>query len=346
MTNSCRCQDHGLYSELENALHDIVGSRCWSYAANVNTGSCVSFQIGRKVLREKPLRNPRISKRERLYKGEFGFYVSCSWRLDWKGKVLCGGEDDKSEEGPMMLGLREMLNRRVVSVDIEQPSLDLALVFEGDLVFRIFCDEFEPNEDGLDNYVLFLPDCLFVVGARSTLVKYEDPNPVGLLDFQLVGAPSRGELDAGADLTTLGIWKHPDREDQEICSLIGSHCVGSEVPEEGLPSIQFSFIESGALQTANLTLGCSWRLDSSSRVLCGIGMPPDEKRRGLDQIAGQVIRTIEMSPEMDLRIHFGNGLKLSIFCGHVNEVSMWDNYGIEGPWGSFIVGTCGEVRRE
>ena len=144
MTNSCRCQDHGLYSERENALHEIVGSRCWSYAANVNTGSCVSFEIGRKVLREKPLRNPRISKRERLYNGEFGFYVSCSWRLDWKGKVLCGGEDDKSEEGPMMLGLREMLHRRVVSVDIEQPSLDLALVFEGDLVFRIFCDEFEP----------------------------------------------------------------------------------------------------------------------------------------------------------------------------------------------------------
>lgn len=335
-----------LISEFRDALGRMTGKKCWSYMANVNTGSCVGFDIGQKVLREKPLSNPRISKEERLYRGEFHFYISCSWRLDWKGKVLCGGEDDKSEEGPMMLGLREMLNRRVVSVELEQPGLDLILGFEDGLVFRIFCDEFEQGEEDLENYVLFLPGGQLVVGVRSNLVKYENANPGRLLDFQLVGAPSRRELNAGADLKTLGIWKRPSREDQEIYSLIGSRCVGSEVLEEDLPSIQFSFTESEALQAANLTIGCSWRLDSSSSVLCGTGMPPDEKRQGLDQIVGYVIRSIEMSPEMDLRIHFENDLKLSIFCDHVNEESMWDNYHVEGPWGLFIVGTRGEIRRE
>ncbi len=329
----------------KSILDKLVGEKCWSYMANVNTGSCVSIGIGRKVLREKPLRNPRISKEERLYKGEFDLYVSCSWRLDWKGEVLCGSEDDKSEQGPIMTGLREMLNRRVVSVELEEPGLDLALIFEDDLVLRVFCDEFEQGEEALENYVLFLPDRQLVVGARSNLVEYESSNPGRILDFQLVGAPSRGELNASEGLKSLGIWKHPGPEDQEICSLIGSHCTGFEIPEEGHPSIQFSFVENGALQIVNLTIGCSWRLDSPLEILCGIGMSQDEKRQNLDQITGQAIRTIEMSSEMDLRILFENGLKLSIFCNNVNQVSMWDNYLIEGPWGAFIVGTCGGIRR-
>lgn len=334
-----------LISELESVLRGMVENRCWSYAANVNTGSCVAFDIGPKVVREKPLRNPRISKEERLYRGEFEFYVRCSWRLDWKGGVLCGGEDDKSEGGPMLTGLTRMLGRRVVSAELERPGLDLTLVFEDDLIFRAFCDEFEQDEEGLDNYVLFLADCFLVVEARSNLVKHTRSNPLRVLDCQLLGSSSRKNPAGGADSMSLGSWGPPGPENLEICSLIGSLCAGFEVPEEGHPSLQFSSIEDGALQTANLTLGCSWRLDSPSRVLCGIGMPPDEKRRGLDQIAGQVIRSIEMSPEMDLRIYFENDLKLSIFCDHVNEESMWDNYLIEGPWGSFIVGTRGEVRR-
>lgn len=47
---------------------------------------------------------------------------------------------------------------------------------------------------------------------------------------------------------------------------------------------------------------------------------------------------------MDLRIQLENELKLSIFCNHVNEENMWDNYLIEGPWGAFTVGTRGEIR--
>ena len=246
----------------------------------------------------------------------------------------------------MMTGLDSMLHRRVVSVEIEQPGLDLALVFEGGFIFRIFCDEFEQDEEGVDNYVLFLPDRQLVVEARSNLVKYERLNPGRILDFQLVDAPPEREINGAADLKSVSTWRLPGPEDQVICSLIGSRCAGFEIPAEGHPSLQFSFIEDGALQAASLTVGCSWRLDSSSGVLCGLGMSQDEKLRGLDQIAGQIIRSIDMSPEMDLRIYFENDLKLSIFCDHVNEESMWDNYGIEGPWGSFIVGTCGEVRRE
>lgn len=334
-----------LISEFRDVLWQMAGEKCWSFMANVNTGSCVSIDIGQKVLREKPLRNPRISKEERIYRGEFHFYVNCSWRIDWKGEVLCGGEDDKSEQGSMMIGLREMLNRRVVSVELEQPGLDVALEFEGGLVFRIFCDEFEEEED-VENYVLFLPDRQLVVGARSTLVKYETSSPGRLLDFQLVGAPSREERKVGGVAEPPVLWRSPDHEDLEVFSLVGSRCVRFEIPEEGLPAIQFSFVENGVAQTASLTVGCSWRLDSFSRVLCGAGMTPDEKRRGLEQLAGQVVRTIQMSPVNDLRIQFENELKLSIFCNHVNEESLWDNYLIEGPWGSFIVGTRGEIRKE
>ena len=45
-----------MISELKSAVHGMVGSRCWSFAAEVNTGSCVSFEVGRRVQREKPLK--------------------------------------------------------------------------------------------------------------------------------------------------------------------------------------------------------------------------------------------------------------------------------------------------
>src|SRR4051812_10034701 len=93
-----------LLAELREVLDNLVGKACWNIAAGINTGSHVSFDFGKKVRRVKPLKNPRISQELRQYTGEVSLFVTCSWRLDSEVEVLCGSEDDNSEEGPMLHG--------------------------------------------------------------------------------------------------------------------------------------------------------------------------------------------------------------------------------------------------
>lgn len=333
-----------LISELESALHAMVGKQCWSYAASINTGSHVSFDIGRKVRRKKPLRNPRISEEERLYQGEFDLYVTCSWRLDWKGEVLCGGEDDNSKDGPMQHGLRYLLDQRVISAELEPPGLDLLLAFEDDLVLRIFCDELGGEEDA-GNYALFLPSHYLSVRGRSKVVKHSELTDSETLDFRLMGSSSEEEKLTAKAPPSAETWKAPADKAPEISSLVGGTCEGFEISGEERSPVHLS-IRPPAAEAVDLVIGCSWRLDSPSEVLCGIGSSREEMGEGLQKIVGQAIRAIDVSPGLDLRVHFENGLKLSVFCDHVNEVSLWDNYLIEEPGGSFIVGTCGVVRRE
>jgi hypothetical protein len=330
--------------EFEATLSGMLGRQCWSFSASINTGSHVVLDIGRKIRRKRPLRNPRISEEERLYEGEFNLYITCSWRLGWKEKVLCGGEDDNSNEGPMQHGLQYLLGRRVTSVNLERPGLDLELRLENDLSLRIFCDEFGIEEHS-PHYTLFLPNYYYSVEGRSRIAKKAAAESGRALDFQLVSSSTEEEVITW-DKAVAAPLERKKSEHPELSSMVGGICKGFEISDEKRSPIELSVAGNRDLGTMNLIIGCSWRLDSASEVLCGIGMSHEEIHRGLDQMVGNVIRAIDVSPEMDLRVYFESGLKLSIFCDHVNEVSMWDNYLVEGPWGSFIVGTCGEVRRE
>lgn len=155
--------------ELREVLQSLVGKPCWDFAAGAGTGSHVSFDFGRKLRRADPLRNPLVTDTVRRYTGEIDLFVTCSWRLDSETEVLCGAEDDNTEEGPMQHGLRQLLGRRVRAVQLREPGLDLVLELEGGLTFRVFCDEV--NADGDDNYTVFVPHFYYNVGKRSRLFK-------------------------------------------------------------------------------------------------------------------------------------------------------------------------------
>jgi hypothetical protein len=154
--------------DFRDILQGLVGKPCWDFAAGPNTGSHVSFDFGRKLRIAKPLRIPGSPVSIR-YTGEIHLFVTCSWRLDSEKEVLCGAEDDNTEEGPMRHGLRQLLDRRVSSVQLREPGLDLVLEFEGGLTLRVFCDEV--RGDGDDNYTVFVPGCYYNVGKRSVLTR-------------------------------------------------------------------------------------------------------------------------------------------------------------------------------
>ncbi len=333
-----------LIPELASALNAMVGETCWSFAASIVTGSHVSFDIGRKVRRKKPLRNPRISEEERLYTAELHLYVTCSWRLDLKGEVLCGGDDDNSNEGPMRHGLQHLLGRKVIAVELDRPGLDLLLAFEDDLILRVFCDELGIGEDDAENYTLFMPDHYLSVEGRSRVTKSSRSKYGETLDFRLVGAGATPQPTVVPPV--LETWKAVDAATPELFALLGGTFLSGETADDEYSPIRLSIQQTGAAEPVDLVVGCSWRLDSATEALCGFRRPAEEIRAALQGLAGQTLTAIDISPGMDLRVHFAGGFRLSIFCDRVNEVSLWDNYLIEGSEVGFIVGTGGAVRRE
>src|SRR4051794_7608500 len=102
------------------------------------------------------------------------------------------------------------------------------------------------------------------------------------------------------------------------------------------------------LEGIDLAIGCAWRLDSESEVICGSGNSQRKGglvQHGLQLLAGHQIVSVKLTdPGKDLTLGFDNGCTLSLFCTRVNEVDILDNYMLLTPQRALIVGTCGVVR--
>ncbi len=87
--------------------------------------------------------------------------------MDSDKEVICGSTDSNENDGPMVNGLKNLVDRKVESVDISIPFFDLSLKFDGPLWLKIFCDQ--TNTDEYENYLFFTPDKTYTVEARSVL---------------------------------------------------------------------------------------------------------------------------------------------------------------------------------
>lgn len=155
-------------AEFIASLNRLVGQVCWGFAAGKGTGSVISLDIGEKVLRESPLKNPHLTAKQRKYKAEFDLFIQCAWRLESKTQVICGAWDDNSEGGDMLEGLQRLVGQAINSIKVSKPAFDLAVNFNNGLVLRIFCEQTNQAEME-DNYSVFLPNTIYVVGNRSQL---------------------------------------------------------------------------------------------------------------------------------------------------------------------------------
>lgn len=155
-------------AEFIASLNRFTGQVCWGFAAGKGTGSVVSLDIGGKVLRESPLKNPHLTAEQRKYDAEFDLFIHCVWRLESKTQVICGAWDDNAEGGDMIEGLQRLVGQTISSVKVSKPAFDLAVNFNSGLVLRIFCDQTNQSEME-DNYSVFLPDAIYVVSNRSQL---------------------------------------------------------------------------------------------------------------------------------------------------------------------------------
>ena len=143
---------------------------CWAFVAGKGTGSVVELNLGRKVSRKSPVRNPHLTETQRANDSEFALFVECTWRLESKTRVICGAWDDNSKQGAMIKGLERLVGQTIESISLTRPSLDLEVRFSNQFVLRIFCDQTNRAEM-VDNYSLFLPQMIYIVGTRSRLRK-------------------------------------------------------------------------------------------------------------------------------------------------------------------------------
>jgi len=157
-------------AEFEEAIRMLVGKECCGFAAGAPTGSVLSLDIGSKIRRRSSAGDSALAQEREDYESEFKLLVECSWRLDSDEEIVCGGWDDNRKDGVMLLGLGHLIGQRIESVHYSMPAFDLELGFNNGLKLRIFCDVINLGDQD-DNYSLFLPDTIYIVGTRSRLIK-------------------------------------------------------------------------------------------------------------------------------------------------------------------------------
>lgn len=157
-----------LEQELRHELRQITSKPCWSVIAGEGTGSIVSLDFGEKVPRHTPLKNSQLTKIERENEGEMSLMIWCAWRLDGPKGVICGSTDSNANDGPMVKGAKMLVGRSVEAVEILSPAFDLRLIFRGQFVLNIFCDQ-TSERDATENYTFYGKDNAFTVDAGSRL---------------------------------------------------------------------------------------------------------------------------------------------------------------------------------
>lgn len=91
---------------------------------------------------------------------------------------------------------------------------------------------------------------------------------------------------------------------------------------------------------------CSWRVQSTSQVLCGADSPnvnAGKMLEGLNALVSQRVTKIHLDEiSMDLKMEFEGGLSLFVFCNTL-EVEDGSNYYFSGPNFSYEIRGYGEI---
>ncbi len=166
--SSSNTSQPGSILDVREVLDGMTGEICWSIKAGKGTGTHVSVDVGAKVRRRMRIPNPSLTAEQREFKGECGFIVYSAWRLDGLEEVVGGCWESNEKDGPMLTTLAQLVGRRIEGYELRGPALDLDLHLEGGLIFRIFCDQTDLEEDQ-NSYSVWKQLKLVSVGPRTKI---------------------------------------------------------------------------------------------------------------------------------------------------------------------------------
>ena len=99
-----------------------------------------------------------------------------------------------------------------------------------------------------------------------------------------------------------------------------------------------------------LMISCSWRLDSSDRVICSWVddySPGGPVLSGLKQIEQQSVERVEVTlPALDLSLHFRGNLVLRVFCDRTCSEEDPENYVLFTPRWNYTICVKSKIERE
>lgn len=152
--------------EVNSSLSRLRGLVCWAIVAGKGTGTTIDIHFGQKIPRKQALKNTLLSEEVRLYEGEYGIFVRCSWRIDSKSDVICGCWEDNSINGAVRRELDSLIGSTVLDFSVLKPGLDLSLELSCGKFLKLFCDQTDCDEE-VDNYIIFDGNITLSVGPKS-----------------------------------------------------------------------------------------------------------------------------------------------------------------------------------
>jgi hypothetical protein len=154
--------------ELEEALQDLIGCRCFSAISGSGVEFAFALHLGEKQRRFLRLANQRLSFLQRTYEGSHTLLVECTWRIDGPDGVLASCFDRAKPAGERDAAVEDLVDRAVEAIEVGRPGLDLHVRFEGGLVLHVFATEVDENSKR-NNWTYACPFATVTVGPRSRL---------------------------------------------------------------------------------------------------------------------------------------------------------------------------------
>lgn len=135
----------------------------------------MTIHFGRKILRERPLKNSTLSEESQHYEGEFVLFIqNCAWRIEHAGEVAGTSKSRNTEGGEMLRALMLLKDATVVSTSISTPGRDVTVEFSTGATLRTFCDCASEDTDGA-NYTLLFPGGWHSVGEKGKITRDDRP---------------------------------------------------------------------------------------------------------------------------------------------------------------------------
>ncbi len=130
-------------------LCEVRAQKCWHVTAGGCTLPQFTLALGKPIRRQKPIRNPALSREFCEFEGETSFFIRCWWRLELKGRVVASSEES---EDNVVRELNRLVGQSLVRARTLSPAWDLILEFSRGSVLRVFANQSEDADHTAKNW--------------------------------------------------------------------------------------------------------------------------------------------------------------------------------------------------
>ena len=120
----------------------------------VSAGSMFSLDFGNKLKSGMVINNDMLREEQRKFVGEYTLYVCMTgWSLYHDKKCICNCNDSNANDGPMVLGLQRLEEKKLLYFKSGKSPAELRLDFsEG---YQLVLSDWEGVNPEADAYTLF-----------------------------------------------------------------------------------------------------------------------------------------------------------------------------------------------